>query len=148
MLRAVPLTRDHANAFVESQHRHNGRVVSHRFAIGAVDRGQLVGVAIVGNTKARALQDRYVAEIVRVCTDGSPNACSFLYARCWQIWRLMGGERIVTYTLDTEPGTSLVAAGFQRVGKVRGREHDTPSRRRTHKGGAQLVNKWRWEKAV
>lgn len=148
-MEVIPLTRDEANAFVGTEHRHAGPVVSHRFAIGAVARdGTLVGVAIVGNTKARAAHDRFSAEIVRVCTDGTPNACSFLYGRCRRIWQTMGGKRLITYTLVSEPGSSLMAAGFVREARVKGREHDTPSRPRRIKGGAQLVDKWRWAGAA
>lgn len=145
-----PMSRDEANEFVGIVHRHAGPVVSHRFALGAWVDGQLVGVAMVGNTKARGLHERTAAEITRLATDGTFNACSFLYARCRGVWTAMGGDatKLVTYTLDTEPGTSLVAAGYVRVAKVRGREHDTPSRRRTIKGGAQLVDKWRWQAAA
>jgi hypothetical protein len=56
----------------------------------------------------------------------------------------MGGRRLITYTLASEPGSSLEAAGFQREGKVKGREHDTPSRRRPIKGGTQREDKVRW----
>ena len=40
------------------------------------------------------------------------------------------------------------AAGYVRVARVKGREHDTPSRRRKIKGGSQLVDKWRWQAAA
>lgn len=146
----APMTRDEGNAFVGIVHRHAGQVVSHRFAIGAWVGEQLVGVAMVGNTKARGLQERRSAEITRLATDGTFNACSFLYARCRDVWKAMGGDprKLVTYTLVTEPGTSLEAAGYVKVALVKGREHDTPSRRRRIKGGAQLVDKWRWQAAA
>lgn len=112
----LPLTRERANAFVAAHHRHAVPVRAHRFAIGlADDAGELRGVVIVGNPIARHLADGYTAEIVRLTTDGSANACSQLYAAAWRAWRAMGGRRIVTYTLATEPGTSLRAVGWQRV---------------------------------
>ena len=70
----------------------------HRFAVGAVQDGQLVGVAIVGKPTARLLDDRRTLEILRVCTTGERNACSFLYATCWRAARAMGYRRCVTYT--------------------------------------------------
>jgi hypothetical protein len=147
---AMPMSRDEANAFVGIVHRHAGQVVAHRFAIGALVDGRLVGTAVVGNTKARGLHDRYAAEVVRLATDGTFNACSFLYGRCRRSWIAMGGDprKLVTYTLVTEPGTSLEAAGYVRVARVKGKEHDTPSRRRRIKGGTQLVDKWRWQAAA
>ena len=53
-------------------------------------------------------------EVVRVATDGTPNACSFLYGNAARIARLMGFRRIITYTLDNESGASLRAVGWMR----------------------------------
>lgn len=117
----VPMTRDEANAFVSSYHRHSKRVASHRFAIGASDGTQLWGVAIVANPVARLLQDGFTAEIRRVCVrPGAPKGtCSFLYGRCWRIWQQMGGRRMVTYTLASESGASLRGAGWHHTGELR-----------------------------
>ena len=46
------------------------------------------------------------------------------------------------YTLQTEPGTSLRAAGFQIVGEVTKRSWDTPSRPRIDKDDRQARFKW------
>src|SRR5690606_14200872 len=98
-----------------------------RFAIGARYDGQLIGVAIVGRPVSRQLQDGLTAEVLRVCTDGAerrlPNGhtvpvCSMLYQRCWRAWQAMGGQRLVTYTLASEPGSSLRGAGWKLVGEV------------------------------
>ena len=51
-------------------------------------------------------------EILRVCTDGSRNACSFLYGALSRAAFALGYRRCVTYTLATEPGTSPRAAGW------------------------------------
>lgn len=148
-LRHAPMSRDEANAFVGVVHRHSGPVVVHRFAIGLWKGRQLVGTAIVGNTKARVLHDRQAAEIVRVATDGTPNACSYLYGACRRIWAAMGGDpaRLYTYTLVSETGASLRASGFVQEAVIRGKEWDTASRRRTRKGGAQAEDKVRWRAA-
>src|SRR5690242_4854577 len=129
-LTLVPLPLAEANAFVEQHHRHHGPVVGARFSIGAAADEQIVGVAIVGRPVARGLQDGYTAEVVRLCTDGTPRAASKLYAASWRAWRAMGGRRLVTYTLVSEPGVSLRAAGWNLVAEVKGREWDTPSRPR------------------
>lgn len=126
-----PLTLREANAFVESFHRHNKPVQGARFAIGARWDGLLIGVAIVGQPVARNLQDGRTAEVLRMCTDGEVRrradsqgkehtvpVCSTLYARCWQAWRAMGGTRLITYTLKSEPGSSLAGAGWRVVGEV------------------------------
>jgi len=35
---------------------------------------------------------------IRVATDGTPNACSLLYAAAWQAAKALGYRRLVTYT--------------------------------------------------
>ena len=42
----------------------------------------------------------------------------------------MGYRKLVTYILDTEPGTSVRAAGWKEIAKVKGRSWNTPSRPR------------------
>lgn len=112
-LRIVPSTLHEANAFVAEHHRHHPRVRGCRFAIAVLDEGGAVrGIAIVGRPKARMLQDRYTAEVTRVCTDGCPNACSALYGAAARICRAMGFRRVLTYILEDEAGTSLKAAGW------------------------------------
>lgn len=144
-LSLVPLPLSEANSFVEQHHRHHGPVVGARFSIGAAVGEQIVAVAIVGRPVARGLQDGFTAEVVRLCTDGTPHAASKLYAASWRAWKAMGGRRLVTYTLVTEPGTSLTAAGWNIVGQVKGREWTTPSRPRVEAAGVQTLDKLRWE---
>jgi hypothetical protein len=50
---------------------------------------------------------------VRLASDGTQNACSFLYAASARVAKAMGFVRFITYTLDNEPGTSLRAAGWK-----------------------------------
>lgn len=132
-LTLVPLTRDAANDLVRRLHRHHKPVHAHRFAIGLQAEGELIGAAIVGNPVARAYMDGVTAEVIRLVTDGTDNACSMLYAACWRAWRAMGGQRLITYILASEPGTSLRAAGWVVIHETRPRAKgwDTPSRPRT-----------------
>lgn len=127
---AIPLTLRMANEFIEKYHRHNKPVVGYKFAIGAVKDGQLIGIAVVGRPVARKLDDGLTAEITRVCTDGTKNVNSFLYARCKKICQLMGYERVVTYTLEEESGASLKAVGARIDGYVNPDEWDRKNRRR------------------
>ena len=78
-MEAVPLHLRQANEFVAKFHRHNRPTVGCKFAVGAAVDGKLVGVAIAGRPVARRLDDGKTLEILRVATDGTPNACSFLY---------------------------------------------------------------------
>jgi hypothetical protein len=114
MFKVVPITLRMANAFVVEHHRHNGATRGCKFAIAAMADGAMVGVAIVGRPLARMLDDGLTAEVLRVCVlDGAPkNTCSFLYGRCWRIWQQMGGQRMLTYTLQSESGASLRGAGW------------------------------------
>ena len=105
VLEIVPMTLREANAFVEQKHRHHGKVVGHKFSIGASNGKEIVGVAIVGRPVGRYLDDGWTLEVNRLCTDGSRNACSMLYAAAWRATRAMGYKRLITYILDTEPGT-------------------------------------------
>lgn len=112
-----------ANAFVAQLHRHHKPLHRVRFSVGAADEsGKLRGVAMAGRPVARAVNPKTVLEVSRVATDGCPNACSFLYGLVVRIARLMGYEKVQTYILASEPGTSLKAAGWRIEGKVDGRQ--------------------------
>jgi len=113
----VPLTLADANAFVEEVHRHNKKVQGHKFSIGAKENDELVGVCIVGRPVSRHLDDGLTMEVTRLATiDNAPkNVCSFLYRAAWRCWSAMGGMRLVTYTLESESGSSLKGAGFKNV---------------------------------
>jgi hypothetical protein len=136
-LEIVPLELAEANEQVDRWHRHHTPAVGHRFSIGVeavdVDGRVLVGAAIVGRPVARMNDDGWTLEVTRVATDGTPNACSALYGAAWRVCREMGYRRLITYTLATEPGTSLRAAGWTEIGKRGGGSWDRPSRRRTDK---------------
>ena len=129
-LALCPLSLAEANTFVEARHRHRGAVVGHRFALGAVLRDRIVGVAIVGRPVARARDDGLTLEVTRLCTDGTRNACSFLYGACARAAFALGYRRIGTYILASESGASIRAAGWRLIGEVRGRSWSCPSRPR------------------
>ncbi|PZG24525.1 hypothetical protein C1I98_35495 [Spongiactinospora gelatinilytica] len=112
----VPLAIRTARAFVAWQHRHLGPPPGAMFAIGVTTPDTtLVGVAIIGRPTARAFDDGFTAEVTRLATDGTPNACSALLGAAWRAARAMGYRRLITYTRAREPGTSLHAAGYRRV---------------------------------
>jgi hypothetical protein len=121
---------DEANAFVAQHHRHHRAVVGHLFSIGAALGDKIVGVAIVGRPVSRRRDDGVTAEVTRLCTDGTRNACSFLYGAAARAAFALGFKRIGTYILKTEPGTSLTAAGWRLIGETPGRSWSVPSRPR------------------
>jgi hypothetical protein len=55
-------------------------------------------VAIIGRPVARHLDDGLTLELTRMCSDGSRNCCSLLYAAAWQATKALGCRRLVTYT--------------------------------------------------
>ncbi|RKI67078.1 hypothetical protein D7V91_10905 [bacterium 1xD42-67] len=120
MLALTPISLREANAFVERNHRHHKGVTGHKFSIGCTRDGELVGVAIMGRPVSRYLDDGLTLEVNRLCTTGAENACSMLYGAAARAARAMGYQKIITYTLDTEPGISLRAAGWQCAGPAGG----------------------------
>ena len=120
MLKTVPVSLKAANAFVAEHHRHHKPVVGHKFSIGCALDGRLVGVAIVGRPVSRYLDNGLTLEVNRLCTTGEKNVCSMLYAAAARAAKAMGYQKIITYTLDTEPGASLRAAGWVCAGPAGG----------------------------
>jgi hypothetical protein len=116
MLSVIPLTLKAANDFVAAHHRHHGAVTGglDYFRIGAIDAaGELRAVSIVSRPPNRNSDDGVTCEVVRLASDGTRNACSFLYGASARIAREMGFQRLITYTLESESGASLRAAGWK-----------------------------------
>lgn len=145
MLRCRPASLKESNELVKTYHRHHKPVVGQKFSILACDDEKIVGAVIVGRPVARAIDHRKVAEVTRLVTDGTKNACSMLYSAAARACAAMGYETIQTYILDSEPGTSLKASGWKFDGKTKGRDWNCPSRggRRTDQ---PMVDKQRWKK--
>ena len=107
---------------VAEWHRHMGdrppiQIIA-GFAVYSGQRGalwgeEIRGVACVEPARSRVLALQGWLEVTRCATDGTPNACSALYGACRR-WAMKHrpGSGLVTYTLATEPGTSLLAAGW------------------------------------
>ena len=145
-LQIVPIDFAEANAFVAQYHRHHKPMPGAKFSVAVSDGDKVVGVAMIGRPVARMLDDGWTLEVNRCCTDGTKNACSILYAAAWRAARAMGWRKLITYILDTEPGTSLSAAGWKCVGKAGGGSWSGPSRPRvdTH----PLQGKLKYEKRL
>jgi hypothetical protein len=128
--RAVPVTLTEAEAYIGAVHRHNGKPSVVRIAVGAIDEsGLLRGVATAGRPVAPGLGRPTTLEVSRVCSDGAPNLCSFLYARIVRAARELGYARLVTYTKEEEDGASLKAAGWVKVpSEQRSRERPRSAR--------------------
>ena len=125
-----PIILREANAYVAQNHRHNIPTNGHKWSLACYDDDKLCGVAIAGQPIARKLDDGLTIEVRRVCTDGTYNACSKLYGACARVAKEMGYRRIITYTLQSEPGTSLTASGWRNCGEAGGESWNVPSRPR------------------
>lgn len=141
-----PIFQKAAFRFIDDHHRHHSKPVGSIFQIALEKDGSVLGVAVVGRPVARELDYTTTCEVIRLCTDGTKNACSRLYAACARIAREMGYKKIITYILVTEPGTSLRATGWNFVRTTDGGSWDTPARSRVDKH--PTVKKKLFEKAL
>lgn len=160
-MRAVPLELKEAQEYIHRYHRHHEPAHRDKFRIGcADDEGNLVGVIQVGRPVSRHLDDGETLEVLRLCSNGDRNVCSFLYSRAARIAKELGYRKIITYILESENGTSLKASGWhlEEFG-VGGGSWDVPSRPRetqiyqislfgVEKQKYPVCKKQRWAKEV
>ena len=148
MLEPIPVSQKEAFAFVREHHRHHSVPMAALFWLGVADEdGVLCGVAITNRPIARALDDGLTAEVTRLCTLGTPNACSHLLGRSRRIAIEKGYRRGVTYILESESGASLRAAGWGYLGMTRGDTWHRPNRRDGRKrrdGNTGRKKKYGW----
>lgn len=130
MLKAIPLELKQANEFVNKLHRHHSPVHRDKYRVGCIKNGELVGVVQVGRPVSRFLDDGLTLEVVRLCSNGEKDVCSFLYGRAARIAKELGYKKIITYILDSESGVSVEAAGWQLDEEVKGHSWSCPSRPR------------------
>lgn len=136
-IHVVPIFQDEAFAFISQHHRHHKKPVGSIFQIGLSDGDKIVGVVVVGRPVARRLQDGFTAEVTRLCTDGTPNACSMLYSAAWRAAKAIGYRKLITYILQSESGVSLKASGWKLVGEAGGGSWSVPARPRVDKHPTQ-----------
>jgi hypothetical protein len=141
-LTIVPITLDEANEFVREHHRHHHPVPGAKFCVAVADEQRVCGVAIVGRPVSRMVDDDWTLEVNRTCTDGTPNANSALYGACRRAAFALGYRRLITYTLPTESGISLRAAGWRCVGTAGGGKWSRESRPRIDLHPTQEKMKW------
>jgi hypothetical protein len=141
----TPLTLAEANAFVTEHHRHHKPAVGHKFSLGAAVADQIVGVAIIGRPVSRHRDDGETMEVTRLCTDGTRNACSFLYGAAAKATFALGYRRLGTYTLPEEGGASLRGAGWKLIGERGGQPWHNPKQGRPRVDVLPLQRKLLWE---
>lgn len=122
------------------RHRHHPPPQGWKWGLVVYRGKKIVALATVGRPVAKALAG--TLEVTRVCslgTGASWGACSLIYRTA------AGMGATVTYTLESELGTSLLAAGWRPVAKVKGRDWRACSRR---SGPTQEVAPWEHQPAV
>nr|WP_330424109.1 XF1762 family protein [Roseburia intestinalis] len=128
---AVPMELKEAQNFIDTHHRHHQAAHRDKFRIAAMEDGEIVGVVQVGRPVSCVLDDGNTLEVLRLCSDGTKNVCSFLYSRAARVAKEMGYARIITYILETESGASLKASGWRcEAVNVGGANWNVPSRPR------------------
>lgn len=124
-LQLEPVSIKEANQFILNYHRHNKPVTGGKAALAATysDLG-IVGVVIISRPIARLADDGYTLEVTRSCVapNAPKNTNSFLYSRAWRLSQALGYHRLITYTLQSESGSSLKAIGFKVVGQINASE--------------------------
>ena len=151
----LPIPLNNANLFVKAFHRHHDKVVGHKASFGLyaeeplpLNPSKLVGVAIVGRPLARKIDHSIYCEVVRCCVlPNIKNGCSMLYGHCKRWAKANGYRKVITYTLASEPGTSLRASGFTKISLVKGASWSHPSRKneRYDRGKGIIQDKIKWE---
>ncbi|OMC12516.1 XF1762 family protein [Mycolicibacterium fortuitum] len=117
-----PITFAEASRFVELHHRHHPPAQGHKFSVAVAKDREIVGVAMVGRPIAPAFDDCWTLEVRRTCTTGECNANSMLYGAAWRAAKALGYQRLITYTLASESGASLRAAGWRVVAERKPRK--------------------------
>lgn len=146
-LRVVDVTLREAKAFVAEHHRHCPPPVSWRFGAAVMNGSQRIAVICVGRPVARAFDHTRIVEVNRLCVrvDVPPgfvwNACSLLYGWAAREAKRRGFSRVITYTLEHEPGTTLKAAGWSQDGKTR-------ARAKGWRTGVPIAPKTRWTREL
>jgi len=141
-----------AKAFIAEHHAHHKPSLSWRWGHAVYNGHDLVGVAMVGRPVARMIDGTKVVEVTRLCVrrDLSPgltwNACSMLYGAAAREAKRRGFQKIISYVLEEEDGTTLKAVGWIREHRTRGGSWNRPGRARTDK--APTCRKWRWAKEL
>jgi hypothetical protein len=137
-----PITYREAAAFIAEHHRHHLPPVGWKFGVAVNDGERVVGVITVGRPVARMLDDGWTLEVTRCCTDGTRNAPSMLYGAAKRAAFALGYKRLITYTLQSEPGTSLRAAGWREIGAAGGGSWNCPSRPRVDTHPTEQKRLW------
>jgi hypothetical protein len=141
-LELQPITYSEACEFITQYHRHHLPPQGWKFGIAVNDGEKVVGVVTVGRPVSRYLDNGWTLEVTRCCTDGTKHAASMLYGAAWRAAKALGYKRLITYTLKSEAGTSVIAAGWKMLGEAGGGEWNCNSRPRVTKAPTEIKTLW------
>ena len=143
MLESQPVSYKEACDFIEENHRHHLPPQGWKFGVAVNDGEKIVGVITIGRPVSRHVDNGWTLEVTRCCTDGTKNAASKLYGAAYRAAKALGYKRLITYTLSSESGVSLIAANYRLIGETPGRSWSVKSRPRLdrHPLGQKLL----WE---
>lgn len=153
-----PIAKTAARKFINEHHRHNEAPSEMQvtFAVALHEGDKLVGVVTAGQPVARALCDGFTLEVNRSCLAGEvDNGNSRLYGAICRAAKALGYRRVVTYTLHSESGVSLRAAGFTCVADIGSRSWAKESGKMRYdenlfgeRNNAAELAKYRWERTL
>jgi hypothetical protein len=141
-LELQPITFEEACEFIRLHHRHHLPPVGWKFGIAVNNGEKVVGVVTVGRPVSRRRDNGWTLEVTRNCTDGTKNVASMLYGAAKRATFALGYKSLITYTLASEAGTSLRAAGWREIGKAGGGSWNVPSRPRVDKAPTEQKTLW------
>lgn len=152
MARVLPCGRAEAQRFVQDHHSHHRAHVGELFAQRLVVDDRTVAVVVVGRPVAQSLQKAGAWEVTRLTVgpDAPHCAASKLLAAAWQVARVYGCRRLVSYTRSDEAGTCYRAAGWVATATVKGQPHTHGNRSLRwlpgfYEASTEIVDRVRWE---
>lgn len=130
-------------AMIAEHHRHHDPPVGWMWGLMAWRDGWLVGVATVGRPVSRNLQAQGLLEVTRLCTFSRRRfgAASAMYRAVHSLCESSSG--VITYTLGSESGESLIKAGWHDEGPAGGGSWSAPSRPRVDHHPTERKTRWR-----
>jgi len=141
-LTAEPVSWEVATTMTNIVHRHHSCPVGHLFSFGVFAGDDLVGVGICGRPVARMLDDGKTMEITRIASIGYRNSISKLLGAIKREAKGKGYQKLITYTLAGESGSSMKAAGFSNAGQAGGGSWSRQNRLRGDMHPTERKTRW------
>lgn len=116
--------------FIMMCHSHHNPAQGWKWGFGAYINNILCGVITIGRPVSFRFNGTNTLEVTRCCTDGEKHVCSMLYGMAFRAAVAMHYDTIITYTLESEACTSLIAAGWKFARYAGGGDWDSDARPR------------------